>query len=220
VSPGESTARPILVIEPAAIVFDNDGVLVDSAASVDRAWARWAEAQGVDLADVLAIAHARRSRDTVAALIPEPRREAALALIDALEIDDAASVRAVPGAVELVGGLPRHRWAVVTSGTLALASARLAAAGVPLPDVLVTADDVQRGKPDPEGYALALRRLGVAGVDAVVLEDGSSGVAAARAAGVGTVIGVGERVSRADVTVVVPDLQALSWDGARLRVTG
>jgi sugar-phosphatase len=204
-----------------AVVFDNDGVLVDSQVSVDRAWSAWARARGIDPALVLATAHGRPSRDTVAEFIDEAQRLAALAEVDDLELLDAGSIVPIAGARELVAQLPADRWAVVTSGTLPLASARLRAAGLPVPRVLVTADDVRHGKPDPEGYSLAVQRLGVDPGRTIVLEDSLTGIAAARAAGVGTIVGVGAGTLAAGVAAVVRDLRELSWhDGLRIDPAG
>jgi sugar-phosphatase len=204
-----------------AVVFDNDGVLVDSSDSVERAWTAWATARGLDPAEVVATAHGRPSRETVAMYVPEPDRRKALAEVDELELRDAGLVGAVAGAFELLATFPPERWAVVTSGTRALARARIEAAGLPLPDILVTADDVRRGKPDPEGYALAVRRLGVAPHAAIVLEDSATGIAAARAAGVESIVGVGERTRTTNPTVVVTDLRAISWQrGLRIHPNG
>ena len=201
-----------------AVLFDCDGVLVDSDASVVRAWSRWAVSYGLDPAAVVPLVHGRRAADTVAMLVDPRDRAAALDRINAYEIEDAAGVVPVPGAGELVAGLDGTPWAVVTSGTRALATARLRAARIPLPAVLVTADDVAAGKPAPDGYAGAAAALGVAAPDAVVLEDAAAGVRAARAAGVGAVIGVGTRALETDADVVVPDLRALTWDDGALHV--
>lgn len=197
-----------------AVLFDCDGVLVDSDASVVRCWTRWAHTYGFDADAVVAMAHGRRSSDTVAELVPPDRRGEASALIDRYEIEDAATVTAIPGAVELTRTVPR--WAVVTSGNRRLAAARLGAAGIPRPPVLVTADDVTRGKPDPEGYLAAAREVGVDPAGAVVLEDAAAGIAAARAAGVRAVVAVGSRPDLAG-DVHVPDLTALRWEGSGLR---
>jgi sugar-phosphatase len=121
-------------------------------------------------------------------------------------------VTAIPGAAELIAALPLDRWAVVTSGTRLLATARLAAAGLPVPRVLVTADDVTDGKPHPEGYRTAATRLGLEPTDTVVLEDAPSGVTAARAAGVAAVIGVGTK-DGLEADVRVRDLTELRWTG-------
>jgi sugar-phosphatase len=199
-----------------AVVFDNDGVLVDSTASVERSWTAWAASRALDPAEIVAVAHGRPSRDTVAMFVSEADRLAALAEVDELELRDTGGVTAVPGAVELVRQMPADRWAVVTSGNRALAGARIAAAGLPVPRILITSDDVRRGKPDPEGYALALRRLGVSPRHAVVLEDAPTGIAAARAAGVETIVGLGAATLEAGVTIAVADLRSVRWDDGLL----
>ena len=198
-----------------AVLFDCDGVLVDSDASVLSAWSRWARDHALDPDEVTAMVHGRRSADTVALLVAEAERAAALARIDRYEVEDAAGVAAIAGALDLLRSVPR--WAVVTSGTRALATARLAAAGLPLPSVLVTADDVQRGKPHPEGYLAAARGLGVDPARTVVLEDAQAGIDAARAARVAAVVAVG---ARGELTgdARVPDLTALRWTGSGLRI--
>jgi sugar-phosphatase len=200
------------------VLFDCDGVLVDSDSSVQTAWSRWAEEHGLLPADVLAMVHGRRSVDTVAALLPGPRREAALALIDRYELEAALDVRAVAGAGQLLSSCPPGAWAVVTSGRQELALARLAAAGLPTPAVLVTGDDVRRGKPDPEGYLAAAALLGVAPAEAIVVEDSPDGIRAARAAAVSAVLGVGRRAADAAPDARVPDLTAVRWNGEGLSV--
>jgi mannitol-1-/sugar-/sorbitol-6-phosphatase len=201
-----------------AVLFDCDGVLVDSDSSVTAAWSRWADEHGVAAADVLAVVHGRRSVDTVAAFVADAHRESALALIDGYEIEAAADVRAVPGASDLLASCPADAWAVVTSGRRELALARMVAAGLPVPRVLVTAGDVRRGKPDPEGYLAAAALLGVSARDVVVVEDSPEGIDAARAAGVGAVLGVGRRARSAAPDAHVPDLTRVSWNGQGLSV--
>jgi mannitol-1-/sugar-/sorbitol-6-phosphatase len=193
------------------VLFDCDGVLVDSESSVVRAWTRWAHDHGLDPEAVLPLIHGRRAEETVRDLITAEHRAVALGRIDRLELADAANVVAVAGAARLLGRIPEHQWAVVTSGTDLLARARLAAAGLPLPDVLVTSDDVYRGKPDPQGYVQAATRLGLPPVDTVVVEDTARGIEAARAAGVSAVVGVSERTLGTDADVVVADLTCLDW---------
>jgi len=217
-APDPSSARDL----PAdAVLFDCDGVLVDSDASVVAAWSRWSRDLGLDPAEVVPQVHGRRAADTVEALVTGPERAAARERIDRYELDAAAEVTAVPGAVSLTAALATGRWAVVTSGTRALATARLAAAGVVAPAVVVTADDVSAGKPAPDGYRLAAERLGVDIARCVVVEDAASGVAAARAAGVAAVVGVGERALATDADVVVRDLRDVAVvAGATLRADG
>ena len=202
------------VCRPQALLFDCDGVLVDSDASVLSAWTRWAESYGLDPLAVFAMVHGRRAAETVAALIAEPQQATALAAINRFEIEDAETVTAIPGADQLLNDLPDGRWAVVTSATRALANARLSAAGLPKPTVLITADDVKAGKPDPSGYLLAAKRLGAQPSGCVVLEDAVAGIAAGRAAGVGWVVGVGPRATEAHIDAHVPDLRSLAWNGA------
>ena len=204
----------------AGLLFDSDGVLVDSDASVTRSWTRWAERYGLDAPSVLHVVHGHRAADTVVELLPQAQHADALERIHRYELEDTAAVAALPGARELTSGLPDGRWAVVTSATSGLAAARLAAAGIVAPEVLVTADDVSTGKPAPDGYRLAASRLGAPVGDCVVLEDAPSGVEAARAAGVRAVIGIGERALETDADVVVPDLRSVSYDAGAVRVTG
>ena len=195
----------------AAVLFDSDGVLVDSDDSVRFAWTRWATTYGLSPDEVLPLVHGRRSIETVGLLIDGPRRSEALAMVDRFELEDAVRVTALSGARSLASSIPRDRWAVVTSAVTALARARLSAAGLPDPPVLVAAEDVVNGKPDPRGYVAAAKALHASPADAVVLEDSAAGVQAARAAGVKYVVGVGERALDTDADVVVQDLQAMNW---------
>ncbi|MFF3373763.1 HAD-IA family hydrolase [Streptomyces sp. NPDC002680] len=209
------TAQPhppaVLDIPCEGLLFDNDGVLVDSDHGVDQAWSQWARDRDLPPEQVTAMVHGRRSADTVALLVTDPEeRPSALAAIDRLEVEAAASTTALPGALDFLAGLPRDRWAVVTSGVTVLARARLTAAGLPTPPVLITADDVSHGKPAPDGYRTAAEKLGFAPVRTVVFEDSTSGAEAGAAAGA-TVIGVGQRGLATDATVVVRDLRGLQW---------
>jgi sugar-phosphatase len=214
VTPADSLLLPVL-----AIVFDMDGVLADSGDSVDRSWARWALERGLDPGEVSRWAHGQRSQETVRHYLPEAEWTRGQADIDRYEIDDAASVRTIPGAIELTSAVPRDRWAVYTSASIPLATGRLAAARIPEPPILVTADHVRNGKPDPEGYALAIARLGVDPAHVAILEDAPAGIAAARGAGAGWVIGVGELTLPTEATLVIRDLRALRWaDGGGLLV--
>lgn len=195
-----------------ALLFDADGVLVDSDAIVEASWARWARRWGLEPDEVIATIHGRRSADSVPLLIAPEHRAEANADIDRSEIEDAGGVTACPGARELLASLPAGSWAVVTSGTLALASARFAAAGLPAPAVWVTADDVPAGKPDPTGYRMAARALGVPVGECLVLEDSHAGLAAGRAAGAG-LLGVSERALGGGAPHVVRDLAGCAWVG-------
>jgi HAD superfamily hydrolase (TIGR01509 family) len=170
-----------------AVLLDMDGTLVDSDAAVERAWAAWAREYGVDPLAALENVHNGPAERTVLRLLPDA--DAALVATAArrnlaLQYDDLGDVVAAPGAAQLVAALDRWHlpWAVVTSADTALATARLRAARI-VPPVLVTADDVSRGKPDPEGYLIAARRLGVEARRCLVVEDSEPGLTAGRAAG-------------------------------------
>jgi sugar-phosphatase len=196
-----------VVLQAAAYLFDSDGVLVDSDRSVEEAWTEWAHRYDVPPDVVLGMVHGRPAGQTVSALLPERVRDEALGLIYRLELESASSVAAMPGAVDCVSGLQPEDWAVVTSGTRDLATARLEAAGIPLPGVLVTADDVPMGKPAPDPYLAAAAGLRHRPEDCAVFEDAEPGIAAARAAGVKHVIGVGRETDLAHVDGFVPDLR-------------
>jgi len=204
------------MIAAAALLFDCDGVLVDSRASVERAWRRWAAERGLDGEAVVAIAHGRRTEDTLRELGLTGDLADEVERLEAAEVADASAVSAYPEAAALLPTLPLQAWAVVTSGTRALATSRLAAAGLPLPAVLVTADDVAGGKPDPEGYLEAARRLGRPAAECLVLEDAPAGVAAALAAGM--------RVVALPTTHSAEELAAATlvarWDELAVRLAG
>lgn len=208
---------PPITLAVDAVVFDCDGVLVDSAESVERSWRRWAEQVGLNADAVPAEIHGRTSRATAEALLPPEAVAPAAALIERIEIDDAASVQAMPGAQALLAAVPADRCAVVTSGTRPLFSARMSASGLPVPAIAVTADDIARSKPDPEGYARALRLLDVDPARAVVFEDAVPGILAARAAGVRWVVRVGLGACVSEEDAVIADLRQARWaDGLLL----
>lgn len=207
------------VLHCTAVLFDCDGVLVDSDTAVVRSWTRWAHEMNLDPEEVLPTVYGRRSVDTVAQFIALSKRSAAVALIDAMEIEDAATTTEISGAAELLAAIPSGRWATVTSASRDLAHARLSAAGLSAPEVLVTAGDVTHGKPHPEGYLAAARRLGVPEDQCVVVEDAPAGIRAARAAQVGYVLGVGGRdFGEQQPDAVVLDLRSVVWTGAGLEI--
>jgi len=201
----------VTVLRAEAFLFDSDGVLVDSDAAVEQAWTTWSEQWGLDPADVVPQVHGTPSRQTVGRLVAAPNRDQALQMIDDLELELAEAVRPLPGAVDLLGSLAPGTWAIVTSGTGRLARARFRAAGIPLPEVLVTADDVRMGKPAPEPYLVAASGLGRRPGDCLVFEDAEAGVRAARAAGVRHVVGVTRR--QEDVDAFVGDLRSVRIEG-------
>lgn len=176
-------------IECAAVLFDLDGVLVDSTAAVERAWRRWAEQHGLHFEDVIAHAHGRRTVETIAAVAPHLDAQAETLALEDDEIARRAEVAPLPGAHDILRTLAGASWAIVTSGTRRLAGARIEACGFPPPRSLVTGDDVAEGKPHPAAYTQAAESLGVAAADCVVFEDAPAGIEAARGAGA-TVIAI------------------------------
>jgi sugar-phosphatase len=178
-----------LPVEPAAVLSDLDGVLVDSSGSTSRSWRRFAAAHGLDPEAVLAATHGRRSADSIRSIAPELDAAAEAAEVERQQIQDCDDVRALPGARQLMETIPARRFAIVTSCPRPLALARLRAAGLPVPEVLVTAEQVETGKPDPGGYLRAAADLAVSPAQCVVLEDAPAGIAAGIAAGM-TVVAV------------------------------
>jgi sugar-phosphatase len=196
-----------------ALLFDNDGTLVSSLASVDRCWARWAGEYGITAEEFARVElHGRPAAERAADLLPADVVPRAVARIEDLEVQDVPNggVHLLPGTRAFLDALPADRWAVVTSATRRLAEARLDAVGI-LPKTLVAADDVTRGKPDPEPYLLAARTLGVDPARCVVFEDAPAGLAAGRAAGMTTVaLTTTHQAHELDADLVVADLSALS----------
>ncbi len=165
------------------ILFDLDGVLVDSTPAVARVWAGWARAHGFDPDKVVKKAHGRPSITTIRELLPQADHAAEDREVERREIADIDGVIPLPGAVELLRALPLERWAIVTSCTRPLASVRIGAAGLPKPRHLITSSDVQRGKPDPEPYVKGAQILGVPASECIVIEDAPAGIRAGKAAG-------------------------------------
>lgn len=172
-----------MILNCQAILFDLDGVLVDSTPSVARVWTRWARDHGIDPQRAIAHAHGRRSIETVRALAPELNAAEENLRVEQMEIEDKEGVTALPGAARLLKTLPQNRFAIVTSATRPLARARIGYAGLPLPKHLLTADDVTEGKPSPEPYLKGAALLGFAPQDCIVIEDAPAGITSARTAG-------------------------------------
>lgn len=179
-----------------AVLTDLDGVLVDSGPLIEAVWRTWSVQHGVDPDELLATVHGRLARQVVAQYAPDLDADAEAAAMDRTERARSHELSPVPGALSCIDVARAHRWAIVTSGVRGLAESRIAAVGIPAPEVLVTADDVARGKPDPEPYLLAASRLGVPAGQCVVVEDAPAGITAGKAAGM-TVLAV-ETTHRAD----------------------
>jgi sugar-phosphatase len=202
----------------AAILFDLDGVLVDSTRSVDRQWRAWAREKGVDGDKVMAIAHGVRTIEVIRTVAPHLDADAEVWELENREADDQEGVEIMPGAIDLVRSIPEGRWGVVTSGTRLLASARLRFGGLPVPKILVTAEDVANGKPHPEPYLTGAKRMGFNPADCLVIEDAPAGIQAAHAGGM-KVVGItstyaATRLSEADFVVQsLPQIQ-VTWNGS------
>lgn len=170
-------------IHCSALLFDMDGVLIDSTPAVGRVWRKWALERDFDPEEVVARAHGRPSLTTVRELLPGADHEAENRIIERREIEDLEGVVPLPGALELLRKLPETRWTIVTSATRALAEVRLRAAGLPIPEKIVTSNDIRNGKPHPEPYLKAATLLGYPAEDCVVVEDVGAGIKAGLAAG-------------------------------------
>jgi mannitol-1-/sugar-/sorbitol-6-phosphatase len=167
----------------AAILFDLDGVLVDSTRSVERQWRIWARERGIDEEKVMAVAHGVRAIEVIRTVAPHFDAEAEVRKLESREAADHDGVAVMPGAADLVRSIPDGSWGVVTSGTRHLATARLRLAGIPVPKVMVAADDVTNGKPHPEPYLKGAELLAVNPVECLVIEDAPAGIRSAHAGG-------------------------------------
>ena len=172
-----------------AFLFDMDGTVLNSIAAAERIWAAWAVRHGVDVESFLPTIHGARAIDTINRLaLPGVDAEAQAAFITQAEIEDVEGIVEVLAAADFLKSLPAHQWAIVTSAPKALALRRMAAAGIPEPAVMVTAEDVSAGKPDPAGYRLAAKRLGVDVAECLIFEDATVGILAAEAAGADLIV--------------------------------
>ncbi|MFF7166810.1 HAD family hydrolase [Streptomyces sp. NPDC008086] len=213
------------VLTARALLLDMDGTLVNSDAAVERIWRRWSERHGLDADEVMKVVHGRQGYASMALLLPDRPMEqnhADNARMLAEETADVVGVVPIPGAPEFLASLRglglAH--ALVTSADVALSAARMAAAGLELPDVRVTAESVGASKPDPEGFLKGAAELGVAPEDCVVFEDSGAGIQAGRSAGM-RVVGVGPRARFYEPDVVVADLRQVrveAGDGGGVRL--
>ena len=209
-----------------AVLFDLDGTLVDSTPAVERSWRRWAALWG--MGEGFVVRHGVPARQVLAGLVPAPDVDRAFADIERIEIEDVEGVVALPGAARALAALPPGRAAVVTSGTRPLATSRIGAAGLDAPAVVVTAEDVPVGKPDPAPYLLAARRLGLDPARCLVVEDAPAGLTAGRAAGC-TTLALTTTSPAAELAALGPDLGVATLadvrflagpDGVRLSLEG
>jgi len=205
-----------------AILFDLDGVLVDSAECVERTWRGWAARHNLDPEKVIAAAHGRRTIETVRMIAPELSADEEVASLEANEAMTSEGIYEIPGAREMLEALPRGSWAIVTSGIRPVAQLRLDLMKLPSPAVMICADEIERGKPDPEGYLTAAAGLRRRANECVVIEDAPAGIEAAHAAGM-PVIAIAttypaDQLSAADAVVDrLSDLR-IERDGDGIRI--
>ena len=172
-----------MILRVRGILFDMDGVLVSSLGSVERSWQTWAESRGIDPALAIRTAHGRRAIETVRILRPDLNDEEELNWLEDMEVEDKEGLEILHGVKPILESLPEKYWTVVTSATDRLARARMAYGGIPVPARMITADMVEKGKPDPEPYRRGAELLGLASADCLVIEDSASGAKAGHAAG-------------------------------------
>ncbi|MFE4635703.1 HAD-IA family hydrolase [Streptomyces sp. NPDC056773] len=209
--PASTTTAPA-VLTAKALLLDMDGTIVNSDAVVERCWHDWAVAHGLNPEETLKVVHGRQGYATMAILLPDrPMEEnfAENAVMLARETADTEGVVPVGGAPAFMAALRTLPHALVTSADKALATARMTAAALPMPEVRVTAESVQASKPDPEGFLMGAAALGVDPADCIVFEDSAAGIAAGQAAGM-RVVGVGPRAAAHGPTAHVPDLTAVT----------
>ena len=204
-----------MILRARALLFDNDGVLVDSHAAVNKAWATLATEYGLEGFSI-SNHYGTRAQDLILQLVGEEKFEAANNRINELEQQTADQTHALPGSIELLTSLPEGSWTICTSANSNLGRARILASGLPLPAQLVTGDDVEHGKPAPDPYLLGAKRLGFDPGDCIVFEDADAGIKAAMAAGVGFVVGVSAQALATDADIVIEDLAGISFDGNQL----
>ncbi|HDZ8835829.1 TPA: HAD-IA family hydrolase [Aeromonas dhakensis] len=201
----------VLTLRARALLLDMDGTLVHSTGEVETVWRLWCRRHRLDPEPVLALCHGVRSREVIRTLAPQLDLAQEVALLDDLEIHHTGQAEALAGARTLLASLPVERWAVVTSASQQVARHRLHSAGLPLPALLVGAEDVEHGKPDPEPYLLAAEHLGLAAADCLVFEDAPAGISSALRAGCRVVqVGGRQRLS--------PGISALIQDWRQVSV--
>lgn len=205
--------------EAEALLFDMDGVLLSSIASAERSWKRWAQHYQLPDWQNFQIPHGVRAGDIIKMVAPHVDPVESLRLIEDIEVEDVSDVQVLPGAGALLESLPQGRWTIVTSATKRLMEARVKAAGLPLPERFITADDVTKGKPDPEPYRKGAQLLGFDPAQCVVVEDAPSGMKAGHAAGA-RVLGVVTSHTLEQVREAKTDWIARSLQDVRLVEVG
>jgi sugar-phosphatase len=212
--------KSMTIFRCSAILFDLDGVLVDSTLSVERQWRIWAREQGISGDKVMAVAHGVRTIEVIRAVAPHLDAEEEVRKLEGREADDHEGVTTMPGAFELVGSIPIGCWGVVTSGTRLLATERLHLFGIPIPRVMVTADDVANGKPHPEPYLKGAELLGANPADCLVIEDAPAGIQSAHGAGMRVIAlsstYAASALGEADVVISRLERIQVSLDGGRM----
>lgn len=200
----------MLTLRARALLLDMDGTLVHSTGEVETVWRLWCRRHRLDPEPVLTMCHGVRSREVIRTLAPQLDLAQEVALLDDLEIHHTGQAEALAGARTLLASLPVERWALVTSASQRVARHRLRSAGLPLPALLVGAEDVEHGKPDPEPYLLAAERLGLAAADCLVFEDAPAGISSALRAGCWVVqVGGRQRLSPG-VSALIQDWRQVS----------
>jgi sugar-phosphatase len=206
-----------------AILFDLDGVLLDSTRAVERQWRDWAREQGIDGDKIVRVSHGVRAVEVIRAFAPHLDAEAEVRKLESGEADDHDGVAVMPGAIELLHAIPEGRWCVVTSRSRHSTYAVLQFAGIPTPKVIISADDVANGKPDPEPYLKGATALGIFPTECLVVEDALAGIRSAHAAGM-KVVGLSgthgtEKLGEADAVVSALEQLSVSVEKAGLLVT-
>ena len=211
-----------LTLRAAALLLDMDGTLVHSGGEVETVWRLWCRRHRLDPDPVLAMCHGVRSREVIQTLAPQLDLAREVALLDELEIHHTGQGEAIQGCRAVLGALPAGRWALVTSASQGVARHRLQSAGLPLPPLLVGAEDVVHGKPDPEPYLLAAGRLGLAPADCLVFEDAPAGIRSALTAGCPVVQVGGKGRHDSAVVAVIQDWRQVTVrldEGGGLQLT-
>jgi mannitol-1-/sugar-/sorbitol-6-phosphatase len=198
-----------------ALLFDMDGVLINSIPAVERVWSRWAVERGFNVQEVLRHAHGRPSIATLRDLLPDADHEAENRIVEQAEIDDVADIVPLPGVKELLAALPHDRWAIVTSCTRPLAEVRIRAAGLPTPELFITANEIIHGKPNAEPYLKGAAGLGFSPQECIVVEDALAGIASGKNAGA-RVIAFTTTASMDDLVVAKPDWMLRDCSAIRL----